>query len=288
MERSESDLAAECGVSEGNGIRIQRAQARGCEILRIRIESEQASARIGKPRGRYVTVDCGNVCKMEKREVEEVCSAVAVEIREMVRRLCKKQIGVDFTVLVVGLGNAGMTADALGVRTVESLCVTRHLPPEARDVLCGSGCGIAAFSPGVPGQTGMESAELVKGVVHALQPDLVVAVDALAARSPSRLAGTVQLCDSGIQPGSGVGQARHALTQGTLGVPVLAIGVPTVIRCGTLIADVLGKERERDVSVCESVRELRVCPGEIDLVVRCAGQLLASALEKAFCTQKEA
>lgn len=285
MVTAGSDLAAECNVAEGKGIRVQRATAGGYEILRVRIEGAQAAAQVGKPEGRYVTLDCGSFCEPKGREEEEICRVLAVEMREMARRMCQRQIGADFAVLVVGLGNADMTADALGVQTVRALSVTRQLQREERAMLPGGSiCEISAVAPGVPGQTGIETAELVRGAVWSVKPDLVIAVDALAARTPVRLAATVQLCDSGIQPGSGVGRARRALTKESLGVPVMAVGVPTVIRCETLIADALGEERAAESSLREDVRRLCVCPGEIDLVVGRAARVLASAIERAFCT----
>ena len=185
--------------------------------------------------------------------------------------------------LAVGLGNAEMTADALGPQAVRALTVTRHLPREMRTFLGGEGaCDIAAVLPGVSGQTGVETAELIRGAVLEIRPDLVIAVDALAARAPERLAATVQLCDAGIRPGSGVGQKRRALTQETLGVPVMALGMPTVIRCDTLIADVIGAQGEVRWAGFDAVRDLCVCPKEIDLIVVRAGRLLAKAMEKAF------
>ena len=284
MEFSDSDLAAECGVSEGEGIRLQKACAQGCEILRVRVESEAA----GKPQGRYVTVECGDVCELDELGLERVCCVLAVEIREMARRVCGTPLGRDSTVLVVGLGNAEMTADALGPKTVKNLPVTRHLSKYGAllsDLM--QRCEVAAISPGVPGQTGVESLEMIRGAVHAVSPDLVIAVDALAARSPARLASTVQICDNGIQPGGGVGKARGALTRESVGVPVMAVGMPTVVSCARLVRDALeraGCERAegRAAAELEKGRPLFVCPKEIDLVVERAGILLGKALEKAF------
>ncbi len=278
-----SDLASECGVKEGEGIHVQQAQAGGCRVVRVRVGTKEAAARIGKPQGRYVTLEFGNVCALEQREEERVCCAIAVELREMARRLCPGHVAGDLCILVVGLGNAEMTADALGAQTARALCVTRHLSGQERALLpTGGACRICAISPGVPGQTGIESAELVRGAVWSVKPDLVIAVDALAARSPARLAATVQLCDSGIQPGSGVGRERRALTKETLGVPVMALGVPTVIRCDTLIADALGKQAHGERFWADGGGDLFVCPGEIDLVAARAARVLASAIEKAF------
>lgn len=282
MGFSYSDLASECGISEGEGIRLQHAQAGGCEIMRVRVETPEAAARLGKPRGRYVTLDFGHVCALDMREEERVSCALSVELREMAQRICKKSLGGELCVLVAGLGNADMSADALGPQTVRALAVTRHLQKEERVLLSGTGsCKICAVAPGVSGQTGIESAELLRGAVWSIEPDLVVAVDALAARSPARLASTVQLCDSGIRPGSGVRRPGYALTEEALGVPVIALGMPTVIRGTTLIADALGDKAQTKVD--EQLRELCVCPCEIDLVVARAARMLACAVEKAFC-----
>ena len=278
----DSDLARECGVTEGEGVRIQHAQAGGCDIMRVRIETKEAAVRIGKPQGCYVTLDFGNVCTLDVREEERVSRALSVELREMARRICKKPVGSELCILVAGLGNAEMSADALGAQTVRALAVTRHLQKEERVLLSGTErCAIAAIAPGVTGQTGMACAELLRGAVWSIKPDLVIAVDALAARSPDRLASTVQLCDSGICPGSGVRRASHALTREALGVPVLALGVPTVIRCAALIGDVMGDGACEELD--DKLRDLCVCPYDIDLVVARAARVLACAVEKAFC-----
>ncbi len=279
-----SDLAAECAVCEGGGVRIRRSSAEECEITHVQIDSAQAAARIGKPQGRYVTVECGNVCELDGRREESVARVLSVEIRELARRMCARCVGADFSVLVVGLGNAEMTPDALGAKTVKILPVTRHLHRiEAGEFVTRELCDLAAISPGVTAQTGMETAELLRGVVAAVHPDLVIAVDALAARSPDRLAATVQLCDSGIQPGGGIGNARRALTRESVGVPVMAIGVPTVINCATLLFDMMGEDAAQSKSqALERARALFVCPGEIDLLVGRAAALLSRALERAF------
>lgn len=281
-----SDLAAECAVREERGVRIRQTSAEGCEITHVRIEDPQVAARMGKPCGRYVTVECGNVCALDVCGEERVARVLSVEIRELARRMCAKQVGADFFVLVVGLGNAEMTPDALGPKTVKMLPVTRHLhrmaPGEfaAREL-----CDVAAISAGVVAQTGMETAELLRGIAAQVRPDLVIAVDALAARAPERLAGTVQLCDSGIRPGGGVGNVRCSLTQESVGVPVMALGIPTVINGATLLFDVLGgrnADTEARADVLEKLGTLFVCPKEIDLLVGRAAALLARALEKAF------
>lgn len=284
-----SDLASECaGDTNQEGIRLQHAEAGGCRILRVQIRTPEAARRIGKPQGRYVTLDCGNIFTLDEAEAEHVRCALAVEIREMAERMCARRVGSGFSVLVAGLGNEEITPDSLGPETVRRLSVTRHLRQSEHDLLCVAGvCEIAALPVGVLGKTGLESVEMVRGAVSAASPDLVIAVDALAARSAGRLATTVQLSDTGIHPGSGIGNRRRALNTETVGVPVMALGVPTVIESSTLVYDALcrggcdieGAELRR---VLEEGRGYFVSPKEIDLLVLAAATLLAGALEKAF------
>ena len=284
-----SDLAAECGaVEDAEGLRVDRAEAGGCNILRVQIKSESAAARIGKPIGRYVTIECGSIRMLDEMELERVRCALAVELREMAGRMCKKRIGKGFSLLVVGLGNAEITPDAVGPETVKRLSVTRHLRNFDTELFSTLGlCEIAAMTPGVLGQTGMETVELVRGGVAAAHPDLVLAVDALAARSTARLAATVQLSDTGIHPGSGIGNHRKALNKETVGAPVLALGVPTVVESATLLFDALtaaGLENYEDVleKSLQAERGYFVSPKEIDLLISATGVLLSGAIEKAF------
>lgn len=289
VEFARSDLAVECGAdTQGEGLHVQRTQVGECEILRVQIKSDEVARETGKPIGRYVTVECGSIATLSAEETERVRCAVAVEIRDLAERMCARRIGSDFFVLVVGLGNAAMTPDAIGPETVRQLCVTRHLEAGERMALQARMlCEIAALAPGVTGQTGLEVQELIRGAVETLHPDLVVAVDALAARSPARLAATVQLSDTGIRPGGGIGQPRRAITAQSVGVPVMAVGVPTVVDSATLVADALsdaglsvfGEEIEKRL---QTGQNLLVSPREIDLVVPAVGMLLAGALEKAF------
>lgn len=278
-----SDLAAECAVCEGSGIRIRRSSAQGCEITHVRVESAQAAERIGKPQGRYVTVDCGNVCELDEQEEQRVARVLSVEIRELSQKMCARRVGNDFFVLVVGLGNAEMTPDSLGPKTLKTLPVTRRFRGEVGEIGAFSRCDLAALAPGVMAQTGLDTVQILRGVVESVRPDLVIAVDALAARSPARLAATVQLSDSGIQPGGGIGNARRALTRESVGVPVMALGVPTVINCATLLNDLMGKQMPMDQESIERARALFVCPKEIDLLVGRAAALLGKAISRAFC-----
>ena len=284
-----SDLARECGCdTDGEGVRVRRAEAGGCEILRVQIRTPEAAERIGKPMGCYVTVDCGNIVMLDEVERERVCCALAVEIREMAERMSDTRISGGFSVLVIGLGNSDITPDALGPETLQKLSVTRHLRQLDHALFSTVGlCEISAFLPGVSGKTGLETVELVRGAVSAAQPDLVIAVDALAARSAERLATTVQLSDTGIHPGSGIGNRRRALNKESVGAPVMALGVPTVIESATLVYDALCRggcdvSGEEMRHALEKGKGYFVSPKEIDLLIGAAGALLADALEKAF------
>lgn len=287
-EFARSDLAAECGAGqEGDGVRVQQVTVGGCEILRVQIKTREASARIGKPEGRYVTVDCGEIRALDELERERVRCALAVEIRDMAERMCGRRIGRDLSVLVVGLGNEEITPDALGPKTAKSLSVTRHFPKSAALLPGGISCDLSAIVPGVSGQTGVESAEIVRGAVREVAPDLVIAVDALAARSLSRLSTTVQLSDTGILPGSGLGAPRAALDQARIGVPVMALGVPTVVNSATLVCDALRLAGYGTLSgeirkTVANGQSFFVSPSEVDVLVEAAALLLAEALEKAF------
>ncbi len=284
----QSDLARECGCeNEGAGVRVGRAAAGACDILRVRIGSEEASLRTGKPCGRYVTVSRDGIFTLGGEELDEVRRVLAVELREMAERMTGKRIGSDFSLLVVGLGNDEMTPDALGPRTVRQMGVTRHLKGNGMRFSTHTPCEIAAFSPGVLGRTGLEAVELVRGAVSAAHPDLVVAVDALVARETKHLGSTVQLSDVGLAPGGGVGAARPALSERTLGAPVLALGAPTVVHTAALLQDAF-TSLGVDIALKEAGDMLEdgcgylVAPREIDLLVPAAAALLASAIERAF------
>ena len=288
-ELARSDLAAECGaIRDTKGVSVQSAESGGCEILRVQIRSPEAAARIGKPEGRYVTLDCGDITALDGRESDRVKCALAVEIRDMAERMCARRVGQSFSLLVVGLGNAEITPDAIGPQAVRHLSVTRHLRRADRALFSTMGlCEISALAPGVLGQTGLEAAEVVKGAAAASHPDLVIAIDALAARSLSRLAGTVQLSDAGICPGSGVGNRRWALNKESIGVPVMALGVPTVVDSATLALDALKQAGYESLSAelrgeLLAWQRFAVAPKEIDLLVTSAAVLLAEAIEKAF------
>ncbi len=236
--------------------------------------------------GRYITLECGNLAKTEEDE-ELLCRVIAGELAGLAKRLTGKGAG-DLSVFVAGLGNASLTADAIGPETVARLTVTRHLreyePHLYQDLACSA---ISALAPGVLGQTGIETLEILRGTVRAVKPDLVIVIDALAARSCSRLASTIQISDTGITPGSGVGNHRMGIDRETLGVPVIALGVPTVVDSATLVWDALQEAGIGEISdslrkVLEQGRSFFVSPKESDRLTRRVAEILSRSIGLAF------
>ena len=235
-ERFESDNVEVQGVV----LEEEFDEEREIRISRVRIETEKGAKVMGKPVGTYLTVEAPNLGVPDEgyhREISEELSGYIKELIEKLGLLDKE----DLSVLIVGLGNRQVTPDALGPYVVENLCVTRHIVKEYGKYAMGMEHAnlVSAIIPGVMGQTGMETVEIVKGVVEETSPDLVIAIDALAARNSRRLNRTVQIADTGIHPGSGVGNHRNGLTKESLGVPVIGIGVPTVVDAATIVNDTM-------------------------------------------------
>lgn len=284
-----SDLACEAGTGDFRGlegIRYHEEREEGCRIERMTVFNAAGAACLGKPEGKYITVHCRPLWRLQEAERGSVAAVLSRELR----RLCLPhgKLGEGYGVLVAGLGNAEITADAVGPQTVHRLTVTRHLHEYDREVFRLVGrCQLSALAPGVLGQTGMEALDLIRGAVRAVRPNVVLAVDALAARSTSRLAATVQLSDTGISPGSGIGNRRRAINRESVGVPVISLGIPTVVDSATLVYDALQKAGIRDVDaplreVLENQRHFFVSPKESDLITAQTAALLSEAIELAF------
>ena len=208
-------------------------------ITRVKIETENGAKAMGKPAGVYLTLEAPNLAVPDEDYHREISEKLADHMEELLHE--NHLTGREISVLVVGLGNRQVTPDALGPYVVDNLCVTRHIVREYGKYAMGMERAqlVSAIVPGVMGQTGMETLEIVKGVVTETKPDLVIAVDALAARNSRRLNRTIQIADTGIHPGSGVGNHRNGLTRETLGVPVIGIGVPTVVDAATIVSDTM-------------------------------------------------
>ena len=207
-------------------------------VTRVVKETKNGSKAMGKPIGIYVTLEAPAMALPDENYHREISDELAKQLRQII-----PGIDQELSVIVVGLGNRDVTADALGPNVVDNLTITRHMVKEYGRAAYNQKKVhmISALVPGVMAKTGMETQEIIKGVVEMTKPDVVMVIDALAARSTRRLNRTIQISNAGIHPGSGVGNHRNALTEETLGVPVIAIGVPTVVDAATIVSDAFEK-----------------------------------------------
>lgn len=218
----------------------------GFAVHEVRILSEDAAREIGKPQGRYLTLELDALIRREEDAFPRACKALSTLLRELLPR------PNDGPVLIAGLGNRMITPDAIGPQTANHVIATRHLVAQSPAIFA-DWRPVSALAPGVLGQTGVETGEVICGVLDRVRPSAVIAVDALAAGRLSRLLRTVQLSDTGITPGAGVGNARAALNKETLGVPVIAVGVPTVVDGATLAHEISSQLGQ---PACEALDDL--------------------------------
>ena len=205
-------------------------------ITRVFIDTENGAKAMKKPKGTYITIEASDMMEEDEDYHREVSGQLAKVIETMLPG--KKE---ELKILVVGLGNREVTPDALGPYVVDNMMITRHIIKEYGQYAFGNKATsqISGIVPGVMAQTGMESGEIVRGVIEETKPDIVIVVDALAARSVKRLNRTIQITDTGINPGSGVGNHRHAINKESMGIPVIAIGIPTVVDAATIVSDTM-------------------------------------------------
>ncbi|MXP76345.1 GPR endopeptidase [Lachnospiraceae bacterium WCA-9-b2] len=245
-ERFESDNVEVQGVS----LKEDYDEEREIKVTTVKIETENGAKVMRKPVGTYITMEAPNMAVPD----EDYHDEISKELAKFLARFIKKD-KEDFSILVVGLGNRKVTPDALGPYVVDNLNITRHIVKEYGKYAMGEEDVrlVSAIVPGVMAQTGMETVEIIKGIVRETKPDMIIAIDALAARSSKRLNRTIQITDTGINPGSGVGNHRNAITKDTVGIPVLAIGVPTVVDAATIVNDTM----ENLILALESSETLR-------------------------------
>ena len=222
---------------------------------KILIQNKKGERSLGKPKGSYITIEAGDLSSNDGSFHKEMSEALYLNLRQL--------LGKRKKILIAGLGNANVTADSLGPKVVNNLCITRHLQKE--------GIGkyqfeLSAIAPGVMAQTGIETSEILESLAAKIKPDVLIAIDALAARSSSRLNKTIQISDTGIAPGSGVGNHRNEITEHTIGVPVFAIGVPTVISVPAIIHDLFGEQPVENgyENIDEEFISMHVTPKNID------------------------
>ncbi len=246
-----TDLALEAreSISEGDselrGVRVEEyyKEQEDVRVTKVMIDTKNAAKAMGKPIGVYVTMEAPAMVEPDDDYHREISECLAQELLNLLPEAKEEK-----SVLVVGLGNREVTADSLGPQAVDNLYITRHIVREYGKAAynCEKMNMVSALEPGVMAKTGMETAEIVKGVVEETSPDVLIVIDALAARSIRRLNRTIQITNTGIQPGSGVGNHRNALTQESLGVPVIAIGIPTVVDAATIVNDAMEKLLEEE------------------------------------------
>lgn len=272
-----TDLAVEqreMVAKHSDNVAVRQYARQNANVTEIEILNDEGAQELGKPKGKYFTMEIPAFS-----HDSELLDGRLTAMTESIRTLLPDE---DGPVLVAGLGNEDVTPDALGPRTAHGIFATRHIDRAlASELGFGELRDVCAITFGVLGQTGMETAETIRGIVNTIHPAAVITVDALAARSLQRLGKTVQLTDTGITPGSGVGNSRARLDKETLGVPVIAIGVPTVVDAVTLVRDFtsehkMAKEKEGEA------KAMMVCPREIDVTIRRAARFLALSLNCAL------
>lgn len=252
-------------ATEIDGV-ISRVEEMGrITVTRVEITNENGERALGKAQGNYITIDAPDL-KYSLEIYEQVCKIIADEIRKMA------DIENDTVTLVVGLGNRDITPDALGTSVVSKLLITRHLKVSMSHIFGDSIGDVCAIAPGVSGTTGIETADIIKSVSDRVHPNLIIAVDALAAADIERISNTIQISDTGIQPGAGVGNNRDGLNEKTTGVKVIAIGVPTVIDASTISRTEIPKE----------MAPLMVTTKDIDLVIERSAKTVANGINLAL------
>lgn len=275
---------------EIRGVEIEESYDKETDIRTtvVKIQTENGARSMGRPQGTYITIEAPNLSAPDEDYHREVSEELAKYLKEILNLKEEK------SVLVVGLGNQGITADSLGPHVIENLKVNRHVVREygLRRENGEKMYMLSALIPGVMAQTGMETSEIIKGIVEETRPEVVIAIDALAARSIKRLNRTIQITDTGIHPGSGVGNHRNGLTKETLGVQVIGIGVPTVVDAATIVHDSMEHllevldEREQkeflDEMVSPQLYGMFVTPKDVDETIKYLSFTISEGLHIAF------
>lgn len=293
-----TDLALEAreSVSEKeehlHGVQVEEEYREESEIkiTRVTIESKNGARLLGKAMGTYVTLEAPNMTHPDEDYHEEIARELAYQIKSLLPGE-KEQLGI----LIVGLGNREVTADSLGPRVVDNLTITRHMVMEFGNAAYeGRKLPLtSSLVPGVMAKTGMESQEIISGVVAQTHPDLVMVIDALAARSIKRLNRTIQISNAGINPGSGVGNYRNAIREENLGVPVIALGVPTVVDAATIVQDAVFKDsrmedqdfldrKEKITGAMDELYNMYVTGKDVDYEIRQISHIICSAIHLAL------
>lgn len=306
MINTRTDLALESkemykekNNKEADGVILEEEEVDGTKISKVRIINEIGSEKLGKPIGNYITLDIPQFTEYDGELMDSVSKVLGKILKELIK------VKKDDKVLVVGLGNWNVTPDALGPKVIEGIMVTRHLSEVMPEAMEENMISVAAISPGVLGTTGIETGEVIKSLVDKIKPSLIICIDALAARRIQRLNKTIQISDTGISPGAGVGNHRKAINEEELGVKVIAVGVPTVVDASTIANDTMdmvldnlineaqeGKEfynmlknidkNAKEVLIKEMLNpyfgDLIVTPKEVDLIIDSLSKIIANGI----------
>lgn len=294
MSNIRTDLALETheyfteNAQNLDGVSIYDKSTKDIEITHVEIKTEDAAAKMGKPIGNYITLSTPDLRYIDKKLYERIVRKIADEINQLITDDIEKPI------LVVGLGNRAITSDSLGPEVVDRLVITRHMFTHAPEILSDDFASVCAIAPGVLGITGIETEEIITSVCKKIDPSVVIVVDALAARSIERITNTIQICDTGISPGAGVGNNRKEISQKTLGIPVIAIGVPTVVDAITITEDTLellycdlGEKLPIDdllhsENISKKILNFSTTPKEIDILIKKCAEVVANGINFAL------
>ncbi|WP_234121444.1 GPR endopeptidase [Clostridium hydrogenum] len=293
------------------GVIVSNKEDEEIKITRVDIKDEKGERALNKPRGTYITLDIPKLTNYDPEDVERVSRILSKEVGEVIKNI---KLDESMTTLVVGLGNWNITPDALGPKVISKLMITRHLKqyiPDSIDEGIRPVCGVA---PGVLGITGIETGEIIKGIVEKIKPNLIICIDALASRKMERVNATIQIGNTGISPGSGVGNKRMEISERTLGVPVIALGVPTVVDAATMASDTIDlvidemikestsgskfynmlktidkgeKEKMIHELLDPYIGNLMVTPKEVDMIIDTLSNIIATALNIALQPELE-
>lgn len=289
--------------NEIDGVIVEEEIINDSKVTKVRIESEEGAKKLGKPIGNYITIDIPEHTVYDGELMDDLSKAVGISLKDLVG------LSEDKLVLVVGLGNRKVTPDALGPKVVDKIMITRHLKEVMPDTIDDSIRPVCAIAPGVLGITGIETGEVIKALVDKIKPDMVICIDALASRRIQRVNRTIQISDTGISPGAGVNNHRMRINEETLGIKVIAIGVPTVVDAATIANDSIDLVIDELISQSEEgsdfykmiknidkneksalikellnpyVGDLMVTPKEVDLVIDSLSKIISNAINIAI------
>ncbi|MEG0073912.1 MAG: GPR endopeptidase [Clostridia bacterium] len=268
-------------LSEVNGVLITNKEEKEYKLTCVEVTNEEGEKALNKPIGKYITMQLNDLMYTEEEEKQKIIEVLSGQIKDLIKDLENKPV------LIVGLGNKDATPDAIGPGTVEHLDITRHLIKYAKNLVKEDAREISAIAPGVLGTTGIETSEIVHSIVKKIKPGFVIAIDSLASQSIERVAKCIQLSNTGISPGSGVKNKREGLNFEALGIPVIALGLPTVVDMATITSDAISRvynENNMYKKVAEilDTENYMVTPKEIDIIVQIISEILASSLNVAL------